>query len=339
MHILALVKSPGHVCCRYRVAAFRAHLEKAGHTLDVRGWPDFWLSRLSFYYHLKHVDALLVQRKLFAPWQLKLLRRRVRWLLFDFDDSIFLKSSFHPEGHDSLRRSRSFTAMMRAADAVVAGNPYLRAQAETAAEPGRVHVIPTCVELARYPIARHAPGERPTELVWVGSSSTIRALTRLTETLNLLGNQVPGLQLKVICDRSLELENLAVKFSPWQEATEAEEIAASDVGISWLPDDPWSWGKCGLKVLQYMAAGLPVVANPVGVQVDLVRHGENGFLAETPDEWVRAIRTLAGDPGLRRCMGQAGRRRVEREFDVPVGAAAWRDVLSQLEARALPRAS
>jgi glycosyltransferase involved in cell wall biosynthesis len=117
---------------------------------------------------------------------------------------------------------------------------------------------------------------------------------------------------------------------PWSERGEAADIAAADVGISWVPDDLWSRGKCGLKVLQYMAAGLPVVANPVGVQADLVRHGETGLLARTPAEWVEALRRLAGDPVLRRHMGEAGRRRVEAEFSVAAGATRWLGVLRGL---------
>jgi glycosyltransferase involved in cell wall biosynthesis len=144
--------------------------------------------------------------------------------------------------------------------------------------------------------------------------------------------------LKVICDRSLTLQDLPVAFCPWREASEAGDIAAADIGISWLPDDPWSRGKCGLKVLQYMAAGLPVIANPVGVQAQMVRHGETGFLAETPAEWHQAIARLAADPGLRRAMGQQGRRTLEAEYDVPVGAARWLEVLEQLQGRALRRA-
>src|SRR5207237_3454969 len=138
-----------------------------------------------------------------------------------------------------------------------------------------------------------------------------------------LGKTIPAIQLKVICDRSLTLEHLPVEFCPWREDTEAAEIARGDIGVSWLPDDLWSAGKCGLKVLQYMAAGLPVVANPVGVQADLVRHGETGFLAETPQQWVDAVGRLAHDPALRQRMGKAGRQRVGGEFGVASGAARW----------------
>jgi glycosyltransferase involved in cell wall biosynthesis len=130
-----------------------------------------------------------------------------------------------------------------------------------------------------------------------------------------------------------------VEFCPWQEATESAEIAAGDIGVSWIPDDQWSAGKCGLKVLQYMAAGLPVVANPVGLHKTLVRQGETGFLAETPAEWVDAIRRLAADPALRQRLGQAGRELVEASYQVPLGAASWLQVLHRLDPGTARRAS
>ena len=133
--------------------------------------------------------------------------------------------------------------------------------------------------------------------------------------------------MKLICDRFLEFENLSVIRCPWSEKTEAEDLESADIGISWVPDDPWSRGKCGLKVLQYMAAGLPVVANPVGVQAEMVRHGETGFLCGSPDEWSAAIGRLSHDPLLRKRMGKAGRKRVESGFSVGVGATVWTNLL------------
>jgi glycosyltransferase involved in cell wall biosynthesis len=337
MRIVALVKSPEHVCCRYRVAAFRGPLERAGHRLDIRAWPSFWLSRLLLYRHLQQADVVLVQRKLLPAWQLRLIRRRVRWLIYDFDDAIFLRNSYDPRGHDSPVRSHRFDEMVRQADVVVAGNEFLREQAAPVTSPKRIHVIPTCVDVSRYPQAQHAPDQRPVQLAWIGSINTIKGLERLTPVLEALGKTVAGLQLKVICDRSLTLQHLDVSFVPWSEGTEGAELAGADIGISWLPDDPWSRGKCGLKVLQYMAAGLPVVANPVGMQAQLVRHGETGLLVRTAAEWADAIRRLAADPALRRAMGRAGRSWVEKEYDVRLGAARWLELLDRLQGRAQPR--
>ena len=338
MHITALVKDLDHVCCRYRVLPFRSYLERSGHSFDVRAWPGFWPSRLLLLHQLRRTDVLLVQRRLFPAWQLRLLRRQVSWLVYDFDDAVFLRNSYNPRGHDSAARTRRFDEMVQLADAVVAGNEFLHDQVLSVTEPSRIHVIPTCVDAERYPMAAHKPDRPTTHLVWVGSSSTIRGLELLAPILENVGKGNAGLRLKVICDRSLALQHLPVDFCPWREKTEADDIAAADVGISWLPDDPWSRGKCGLKVLQYMAAGLPVVANRVGVQAQMVKHGETGFLAETPAQWQEAIVRLAGDPALRRRMGRAARRRVEAEYDVPVGASLWLTLLDRLQSNSLAKA-
>ena len=334
MRITALVKSHDHVCCRYRVAAFRTHLESLGHFLDICPWTNGWILQHILPPFLSGMDVLIVQRKLFPTWQLKMLRRRARRLIYDFDDSIFLRSSYNPRGQDCPKRLEQFRQMVQTADIVIAGNDYLRDQATALTDPGKVRLIPTCVDLSRYSLARHNPvahatrlAESRVKLAWVGSSSTIRGLEKIRELLEGLGKRLPGLELKLICDRSLPLHHLPVDFRPWQEASEAAELADADIGISWMPEDDWSRGKCGLKVLQYMAAGLPVIANSVGVQKQMVRHGETGYLAETPAEWEDAVRRLASDVDLRRRMGSAGRRLVEAEYDVLRGAAAWQRIL------------
>ena len=104
--------------------------------------------------------------------------------------------------------------------------------------------------------------------------------------------------------------------------------------LGWVPDDPWSHGKCALKLLQYHAAGLPVVANPVGVQSQIVRPGINGFLATTEEDWIGAVRALASDAELRRRLGDAGRLQVRNSYSVDVGGAAWVELIGRLEAGA-----
>jgi len=331
VHVVALVESPDHVCCRYRVTAYRPHLEALGHRLDLRPWPKRWWSRLRLTHTLRGADVVLLQRRLLPLWLLYLLRCAAPRLVFDFDDAVFLRDSFSRKGPHSASRLHRFMATIETVDAVVAGNPYLAAEAARwVGGPGRVHVVPTCVNPGRYLPSRHGAGGTGVELVWVGSSSTLRGLEAVRPLFEEIGRGVPGARLKLVCDRFARFEHLPVVECPWTEAGEAAEIAAADVGVSWVPDDQWSRGKCGLKVLQYMAAGLPVVANPVGVQAELVRPGESGFLARTPAEWVAALRLLAGDPALRRRLGEAGRRRVEAEFSLQAGAARWQTILCGL---------
>jgi glycosyltransferase involved in cell wall biosynthesis len=123
----------------------------------------------------------------------------------------------------------------------------------------------------------------------------------------------------VICDRFPDSFPLAVDPVAWTAETEARELAGGHIGISWLPDDLWSRGKCGLKVLQYQAAGLPVVANPIGAHCEMVQPSETGMLATTADEWLESVRLLAGDARLRQRMGYFARQRIEADYSI----AAW----------------
>lgn len=327
MQLVGLVEDEHHVCCRYRLAALRPLLAAAGHTLTFQPLPRSWAGRLTLGRDLTHADAVILQRKLLPRVALALLRRRVRRLIFDFDDAVWLRDSYSAKGFDDPRRLRRFRAVCAAADLVVAGNPYLADEARRWAAADRVVVVPTVVDVAKYPSAPRPP--RPgVQLVWVGSSSTLRGLERFTPTLSAVGRAVPGARLKLVCDRFISVPDLPVDECVWGEATEPAELAAADVGIGWVPDDPWSRGKCGLKVLQYQAARLPVVANPVGVQADFVR-GDTGVTATTTEEWVGAVRRLADDAALRARLGAAGRRQVEERYSVPAAAALWTEALER----------
>ena len=327
MQLIALVDSADHVCCRYRLAANRPYFEQAGHQLELIPFPRSWWRWLQLSQPLTHADAVIVQRRLLPAWQLRLIRHSARRILYDIDDAVWLRDSYDPRGQHSSRRLRRFQGLVQAADAVLAGNAFLADAAARMAGAKRVEIVPTCVDPQAYFVARHTAAGTGVQLVWIGSASTLQGLASVRSLLEEIGQVFPGLSLKLVCDRFLSLENLTVVNRPWDEVHEATELACSDIGISWLPADEWSRGKCGLKVLQYMAAGLPVVANPVGVQAELVRHGQTGFLARTPAEWISAIGQLANDPERRRRFGLAGRQRVINEFSLGTVAAAWRHVL------------
>lgn len=337
MHLVALVDSPDHVCCRYRVAAFLPWLEQAGHTLELCSLPRSGWSRWRLFRRLAGASVVL-QRQLLPGWQLALLRRYARHLVFDLDDAVFLRDSYAKRGLHHPRKLRRFAATVRVCDAVVAGNGYLAENAARWTASDRVHLIPTCVDPDLYrPRSTDSASDGRT-LVWVGSSSTLQGLEAIAPLLDGLGLTFPGLRLAVICDRFPSFAHLPVLPRPWDAATEAEEIAAGDIGVSWVPDDLWSRGKCGLKVLQYMAAGLPVIANPVGVHVEMVIPGTTGFLATTAEEWQAAAARLVGDASLRHRMGLAGRERLVQHYAVAVGARRWLELLNRLDGPDLARA-
>lgn len=336
MRLAALVEKRNNVCCRYRLKAFEPALRTAGYDLELHELPRSLWDRWSIGAPVHEHDAVILQRRLLSTLECGLLQRRVRRLLFDFDDALWLRDSYATKGFQCSKRQKRFRSIISRCDAVIAGNEYLAEEAARWSTANSIHVIPTCVDETRYPLAAHEQAGNAIHLVWIGSSSTLRGLELIAPILEGIGKAVPGIRLKLICDRFLKLKFLPIVQCAWAEATEAREIASSDIGISWIPDDPWSRGKCGLKVLQFMAAGLPVVANPVGVQVNMVRHGETGFLARSAAEWLEAVNLLAGDPDLRRNMGACGRRLVEEQYSVAAGMKRWLAVLQRLHVARIP---
>ena len=325
MEVVALVESEGHVCCRYRITAFQAQLQARGINLRVAPLPKHLFGRWRLYSSLRSADAVILQRKLLSAIEVRLLSRNVRRLIFDYDDALWLRDSYSGRGFESPKRMGRFRSIVQHADDLIAGNEYLAQQARQLRPTARVHIIPTCVDPERYPLAQHQV-RAELRLVWVGSSSTLQGLDHFREVLEQIGQQVPNLRLRLICDRFLKFQHLPVEEVVWQEAEEAQRLAECDIGISWVPDDPWSRGKCGLKLLQYQAAGLPVITNPVGVHAKLVP-GSCGYLVNTAAEWISAIQTLQANPNLRAAMGQAGREQVERGYSVQVGAQLWEQAI------------
>lgn len=329
MKALALVDAPDHVCCRYRILAFEPAIRRIGGSIQAVSLARGPLGRINQFRGLKSSDVVILQRKLLPGWQLALLRRAAGHLVFDFDDAILFRDSFDPRGPHSPRRAKRFAATVRAADTVIAGNDFLADCALRAgARADQVRVIPTCIPIERYPAVPDRTSRSAIELVWIGSSSTLQGLEQNRPLWDRLARQVNALRMRVICDRFPDLGPMPVEKVPWNEATEAEDLAAGDIGVTWLPDDLWSRGKCGLKLLQYQAASLPVVANPVGVHTEMVEPGMTGFLPSDIDEWVDVVSTLATDDRLRIDMGRAARESVERRYAVSAWEATFTATLS-----------
>lgn len=322
--ILVLSKGEDSPSTRYRALQFFDRLRAAGHRprhLSLSGGAGNVLRAL---HAARRADLVLVLRKTLPAPLLWLLRRAARRLVFDLDDAIFCK----PDGSPSATRMSRFAAMVRCCDQVTAGNAFL---AEVAARFNPVvSVIPTCVDVDRYQPDAGASSDH-FDVVWIGSSSTRKYLEAAVPALREAARQIPGLRLKIIADFDLEDAGIPTLPVRWRADSEAAELASAQVGIAPMSDDDWSRGKCALKVLQYMAAGLPVVSSPAGVNGEAVVPGETGFLAHSPEEWAAALQQLAVDAELRRRLGLAGRQRVVGRYSLEVVFAR---LLAVLEATA-----
>ncbi len=330
MKVLALTEAPNHVCYRYRIEAFALALAERGWTLESLPLAAQTFPRSTQLRQASAADVVILQRRMLPLWQLRMLRKAAKVLVYDFDDALFYRDSYNRKGPLSWTRLAHFWATIYAADAVTAGNAYLQEQASAYIEPDRVHLVPTCVDPQLYPLALHRRRAAQIKLIWIGQHSTLNCLHHAQAALTAAAHALPGLQLRVVCNCFPDLETIEVVPRQWSAASEAAEVADADVGISWLPDDPWSLGKCGLKVLQYMAAGLPVIANPVGMNREMVRHGQTGFLASTPAEWSSAVTTLAENPALRSKMGAAARAIVQQQYSVARWAPEFAGLIDRL---------
>lgn len=257
----------------------------------------------------------MVVRKTLPAALLWALRRNSRRLVFDFDDAIFCNT----DGTPSQTRMSRFAAMAASSDKIVAGNAFL-ADVARRFNP-RVTVIPTAVDLSRYTATPVKP-QNHFDAVWIGSSSTRKYLEDIIPALRRARDSIPNLRLKIVADFDLDAPGLVTLPVPWSAETEAAALASSHVGIAPMPDNDWTRGKCALKVLQYMAAGLPVVSSPAGVNGEAVEPGYSGFLVEGEAAWADALRTLAANPEFAAVLGQNGRTRVGLAYSREVAAEA-----------------
>ena len=191
------------------------------------------------------------------------------------------------------------------------GNPYL---AEWSLQFNQnVTVIPTTIDTDKYTVESDKPAADVPIIGWTGSFSTVQHLDTLRGALQKLA-QRERFCLRVIGTPAYSIEGVEVEAMRWRSETELEDLRPIDIGVMPLPDDAWSKGKCGLKALQFMALGIPVICSPVGVNTDIIQDGENGFLADTEDEWVEKLAQLLRSPELRKRVGLAGRATVERQY-------------------------
>ncbi|MBW2056320.1 MAG: glycosyltransferase family 4 protein [Deltaproteobacteria bacterium] len=300
---------------RYRIPQFIPFLRARGIETDLVRLPAGLVGRWSRFTRADRYDAVLLERRLIQPWELGLLRRRSRRLVFDFDDAIMYRSSRWGKPESGSRMGK-FRRIVESCDMVFAGNSFLREVAMRFTTGDRVFVIPTVVDLSRYAVREYGESAGEVTIGWIGSSGTIQYLQGILPALEEVARKKPRVSLKIVCDRFLDSPSIRIVKKSWAEDQEVGDLQSFDIGIMPLTDDPWAQGKCGLKIVQYLAVGVPVVCSPVGMNRDIVRDGSNGFWAKTNREWVEKLCTLAEDPGLREKMGLEGRRIVEGGYSL-----------------------
>ena len=312
--------------------AYLAHKYAQGHA-RVGSVLVAFARRLLAVLTMRRNSVVVVEYEL-MPWFPAVLERWLAWrgcrLVVDYDDALFHQYDQH--SNTCVRRllGGKIAVVMQLSDMVITGNAYL-AQYALRAGAKRVEVIPTVVDLERYPSKIRPSVSAVLTIGWIGSPSTARYVHDIAPALAEVCKEGRA-RVCMIGSGPIDLPGVPVEVLPWRDDTEVEEIRRFDIGIMPLPDEPWARGKCGFKLIQYMACSLPIVASPVGVNSEMVDNGVNGYLASTTDEWVRALEALMADAEMRRHMGAAGRKRVEEKYCLAVTAPKLVELLKQCAA-------
>ena len=334
-HLAAITGGARVPSRRYRIDALKPYLISKGIALKefcpwVPGYPPRgrlrripWFmaamaERLVYPALVRGFDAIILQRELISTVP------TVEGLLYgpkilDVDDAIYI-----------YRGGRAARYVARVSIGVVCGNRYL---AERFSEwNGNVTVIPTGVDVhCLRPLTEGACRSKPV-VGWIGTSGNLKYLELVSDGIRQALQYVPRSKLHIVsdsCDGVPDTLRPYIKFTPWRPGVEVELIPHWTVGIMPLADGEWERGKCAFKILQYMAAGIPVVASPVGMNADVLVSGHAGVPARDSKEWAEALVWLLTDRDAAARIGMAGRKHVEEKYSLEKVSTKWREVIER----------
>jgi glycosyltransferase involved in cell wall biosynthesis len=302
-----------------------------GQRISLKTALAAYLRRLPILMRAAAFDLLWVEKELF-PWtpawfETLLYRLKIPYVV-DYDDAVFHRYDMHRSRLVRILLGHKIDLVMRRARLVIAGNGYLAERARQAGA-ARVEYLPSVVDVSRYSLPNwaHNPVFR---IGWIGSPVTAPYLDEVREAIGKLSQESP-ISLTLIGAGNVQpFAQTPTEILPWSETVELEMSQKFDVGIMPLMDGPFERGKCGYKLIQYMASGLPVIASPVGVNQQIVEPGLNGYLAESSVHWLDAFRELRDNKEKRNLMGQAGRRKAEQLYNLQGTAPQLLNLLSGL---------
>lgn len=286
------------------------------------------LSRLREILNQSSYDVLMLQYELmpFMPSFIESALIRKPYI-YDFDDAFYLKHRSQVGAIREFLLGNKYDSLIGSATTVTAGNRELVQYAKQFNT--NTHLFPTVVDVTRYlpmPVSR---GSSVFTVGWIGSPSTAPYLSELVAPLSMIGKE-GAVRFVVVGGKAPQIPNVSVVQVDWSEGTELDLINSFDVGVMPLPNDDWSRGKCAFKLIQYMACAVPVVASPVGANLDVV-NSHCGLMASTPNEWADALRTLRDRPVIRDEMGLAGRMRVTQEYSLQQNLPILTRIISQVQ--------
>jgi glycosyltransferase involved in cell wall biosynthesis len=313
MKLLVLTNNPNRASFRQRIEVYLDTLRTNGIDCEVAKLPSGYLTRRKLFKRAADFNSVFLQKKCLNFRDAIWLHKYSKKIIYDFDDAI-MYSPKTPE-NDKSSHFRLFRRTAKIADMVIAGNSYL---AEHSQKFNRnVKILPTGLHTNAYKVETESKNDGKIRLVWIGSKSTLLYLEQIKPALEEIGLSFNNVVLRIICDDFFDLQNMEVEKCRWSLEKQAVDLVTSDIGLAPLPNNRFTRGKCGFKILQYQAANLPIVTSPVGVNTEYVRNGVTGYHAPNIPQWIHRVSELIDNIELRKQMADAGRKQVQ-EFDADV---------------------
>jgi len=300
----------------------------AGKAVDIKSILRGYIKRLWILFGSANYDLVWIEKELFPwlpAWLEKLLKMSGIPMVVDYDDAVFHRYDMHPSALVRSLLSHKIDRVMSSASLVIAGNEYLAERAKQAGAK-RVDILPSVVDVDRYKIKREITG-LSTRIGWIGSPVTAPYLNEVRQALEILARETDFNLTLIGAGNSAPFPGVPTTVLPWDEELERSIGEMFDIGIMPLVDGPFERGKCGYKLIQYMAGGLAVIASPVGVNEKIVDPGRSGYLASSTEDWLQALRTLCHNQQLCTEMGKAGRQKAEQLYNLQVTAPKLLDLL------------
>lgn len=274
-------------------------------------------------YVFVHREAAPLGPPLFEWIISKVFRKKI---IYDFDDAIWIANTSKENKIASwFKAFWKVKWICKWSWKVAGGNAYLCNYASHYNQ--KVVCVPTSVDTQSQ---HNRMKEQETDRVvigWTGSHSTLAYLNALEAVLEKISNDF-DVEVLVISDQAPSLKIPRLKFIPWSAGTEVDDLLRMNIGIMPLPDDPWSEGKCGFKLIQYLSLGIPAVASPVGVNRVIIEEGVNGYLCQSDEDWYEALKALILNPPLRQRMGEAGRKKIVEHYSVGANSVRFLSLFS-----------
>ncbi len=276
-----------------------------------------YLKRLFQLFTILSFDIVIIEKELF-PYFFSWFERIFKLLgvryIADYDDAIFHNYDLNENKLIRFFLKNKIDNVMRNSYYIIAGNSYLAARAQKSGAENII-ILATVINTKRY-IPKENYKSREVVIGWIGSPTTFRYVEKTLPILQNLQKKYP-IKINIIGGKS-EKAIPGVNYLKWEEDKENEYIRKFDIGIMPLDETPWELGKCAYKLIQYMGCGVPVVASPIGMNNEVVKNNENGFLAKTDEQWLSSLEQLIINQRMREDFGKKGRLWVEEKYNLEI---------------------